>query len=182
MKQLNQSQKEKEDLLNQLNIMEDKLRFTSRLLKESNDKLNSFKLKIEEATSAIEFKTKFEQINPILKELVKNEISNYNVPKSGLRYSNCIKCFSLYLYYTSPKCYGILKSFFRLPSKSTLNKQVDDKFLRTGLHSSMITFLENCKFNDKENIFSLVLDKVHLKPFLVYDLKSGMIINLIKLY
>lgn len=74
---------------------------------------------------------------------------------------------------SSPKAYRLLKSFFIWPHKSTLLKVVDKDLMNTGLNEPMLKFLNN--LNLENNILTLLLDEVSLKPSFKYHSPSGML-------
>lgn len=49
---------------------------------------------------------------------------------------------------------------------------IDDNFYKTGLHESMLNFLNILDLKGEERISSLILDEVHLREFLSYNQKQ----------
>lgn len=169
----------KEDELNECKsnckLYADKLRWSDIQLEDCLKERNIFKQKLNDVKLDIEFIAKFKSINPFIRSIVTNEITNKDRNKNGYRFADEIKAFALFIYLNSPKTYKLLKSIFILPSKKIILSQVDSNFMETGLSNSMIKFLQECNLEGNDKICTILLDEVHVRPFLNYNSSTGSI-------
>lgn len=130
---------------------------------------------------SVNFHKKFKKINPLIQELIKNEINNLNSnlkdKKTGFRYSEEIKLFCLFLYFTSPKAYRNLCKYFTWPSKATLDKHINSELMNTGISEEVLNYIDNLNLLDRDSVCILLVDEVHLTSFLSYDAKEDKLIG-----
>lgn len=161
-----------------MNLLKQENEFQSKVIIDYSDKIKRQDKQIKESRDGIQFYDKFVLINPFIKNLVQNEINNNlqtfnNGSKFGCRYSLETKMMCYYLYSMSPKVYRNFSLFFTWPTKSTLNKLIDENLMQTGIQSNIFEYIKSLKF-DKE-VCVLMLDEVHLRPHLSYS--NGKIIG-----
>lgn len=98
----------------------------------------------------------------------------------GERYPNAFKKFALSIYFLSPKCYRFLRTIFKLPSVTTLNKLTRQWSYTPGLNDDLFRHikikLDGMKPMDRR--VSLCVDEMAIKPHLAYNIKSDEIIGL----
>lgn len=122
---------------------------------------------------AVNYYNRFKLLNPIVIDLIENELNNMNKNENGFRYTDQLKMLCLYIHQSSPKTYKTLATIFNWPSEITLNKIIDKNFYKTGLSSSMVNLIQNCMPNCNNSVYTLVVDEVHIKPELTYDDITG---------
>ena len=137
-------------------------------LTKENKQLKSEKVKSKKE-QVIEYVN--QNFPPETANFISQQVRLLGVKKKAERYTNKEKEVALSLLYVSAKCYKLLRKIFRLPSKSTLKKWVQDIPSSCGISQFILASLKKRAETMPldERVCTLVLDEIKLSPGLRYD-------------
>lgn len=153
-----------------------------RLLVDRNEKkrlresMRRKKIKLDQKSSARnsnaitvkQFRAACDQhLQPHMAEVVKAQTSRKH-------YSQALKNLCLQFFLSSEKNYELMRKFFRLPSRKTLSKELDNTLCESGLNEKIIQSMKTkIQGSDiKKKYCTIAIDEMALKQHLYYDSKT----------
>ncbi|KAJ8971075.1 hypothetical protein NQ314_000908 [Rhamnusium bicolor] len=111
------------------------------------------------------------------------ELQIKNCKRKRPVYNSQNKAIALALYKRGPRCYRLLKKFFILPSKSTINKYLTKIPLETGINKKLFEKLSIRvrKMNSLNRVCCLAFDEISLSVGLKYEKSKDKVVGYVDL-
>jgi len=114
----------------------------------------------------------YQNITPIMSELVRAERMTERSDRRGFRYTEELKKFALGIHFDSPKAYRFLKEYLVLPHESTLSDWMSGADCSPGICLDLINRLGEHRENDSSNSLTdivLQVDEMAIRKETPYD-------------